>query len=43
MTYEKPEVVDYGKLEDLTAGGQDGDFLDQAFNILTPRADLTFS
>jgi hypothetical protein len=43
MQYEKPEVVDYGTLTDLTAGQVDGDFTDRDFPVNTPKRDLTFS
>ena len=43
VQYETPEVEDFGKLEELTAGQQDGDYTDRDFPILTPRPLLTFS
>ena len=43
MTYTPPEVVDYGDLTDVTAGGQDGQQTDASFPDNTPRSDLTFS
>ena len=43
MSYERPEVLDYGSLTDLTAGQKDGNFTDKFFNIMTPKKDLTFS
>ena len=43
MTYEAPQVVDYGTLTELTAGQSDGDFTDQNFPVNTPKRDLTFS
>jgi hypothetical protein len=43
MTYEKPQVVDYGTLTDLTAGQMDGNFTDRDFPVNTPRDELTFS
>jgi len=43
MTYTPPEIVDYGDLTDVTAGGQTGENLDAAFPDNTPRSDLTFS
>lgn len=43
MTYETPEVHDYGSLTELTAGQQNGNFTDRAFPVDTPRSDLTFS
>ncbi|HEY1367414.1 MAG TPA: lasso RiPP family leader peptide-containing protein [Gaiellaceae bacterium] len=41
--YEKPEVVDYGGLVELTAGSSDGDATDAAFPVNTPKRNLTFS
>lgn len=41
--YEPPEVKDFGKLADLTAGTSGGDRLDAAFPANTLRSDLTFS
>jgi hypothetical protein len=41
--YEKPEIVDYGDLVQLTAGGQSGSYLDATFQQGTPRGKLTFS
>lgn len=41
--YEPPEVRDYGKLTDLTAGSHGGDSLDASFPVNTLRRDLTFS
>ncbi|MCP9485216.1 MAG: lasso RiPP family leader peptide-containing protein [Gaiellaceae bacterium MAG52_C11] len=43
VEYETPDVVDYGDLVELTAGTQNGDFLDAAFPAGTPKSDLTFS
>jgi hypothetical protein len=43
MTYEKPEVQDYGSLAELTAGQSDGQFTDRDFPVNTPRDELTFS
>ena len=43
MVYEAPQVIDYGTLEELTAGQADGDFTDRAFPVDTPKRDLTFS
>ncbi|MEA2399510.1 MAG: hypothetical protein QOK25_3066 [Thermoleophilaceae bacterium] len=43
MTYETPEVQDYGSLTELTAGQKDGAKTDRAFPVDTPRDDLTFS
>jgi len=41
--YEPPEVKDYGRLADLTAGSRDGEALDASFPVNTLRRDLTFS
>jgi len=41
--YEPPEVKDYGKLADLTAGSADGSRLDADFPALTSKSQLTFS
>jgi hypothetical protein len=43
MDYEKPEVVDYGDLVELTAAAAAGSQLDAAFPAGTPITDLTFS
>lgn len=43
MTYEPPELTDYGTLEDLTAAQTNGQFTDRDFPSGTPRGDLTFS
>ena len=43
MDYQKPTVMDYGKLTDVTAQQQDGDSTDANFPIHTPKKDLTFS
>jgi hypothetical protein len=42
MEYEKPKVVDYGDLVELTAGRHDGNWLDASFPINTPKRKLTF-
>jgi hypothetical protein len=42
-SYEKPQVVDYGDLVELTAAGTDGDCLDADFGAGSPRGRLTFS
>jgi hypothetical protein len=42
-TYEKPQVVDYGDLVELTAAGTDGNHLDADFSAGTDRGRLTFS
>lgn len=41
--YEKPRIVDYGDLVELTAATGDGDYLDATFPTGTKRGDLTFS
>jgi hypothetical protein len=41
--YEKPQVRDYGSLEELTAGTKSGNFLDATFPVHTPKNQLTFS
>jgi hypothetical protein len=41
--YEKPLIVDYGDLVELTAQGSDGDCLDADFAAGTKRSSLTFS
>ena len=41
--YEKPQVRDYGSLEDLTAGARNGNFTDATFPVHTPKSSLTFS
>jgi hypothetical protein len=43
VEYEKPKVVDYGDLVELTAGQSTGTALDASFPAGTPFADLTFS
>jgi hypothetical protein len=43
MTYEAPQVVDYGTLVALTAAQQNGGHLDRDFLAGTLRGDLTFS
>lgn len=43
MTYETPEITDYGTLVELTAGQMDGNFTDRDFPVDTPRDELTFS
>lgn len=43
MSYEAPQVKDYGTLVELTAQQQDGNFTDADFPAGTPRGDLTFS
>jgi hypothetical protein len=41
--YDKPEIVDYGDLVELTAGASTGKFLDATFPVGTAAADLTFT
>jgi hypothetical protein len=41
--YERPTVVDYGDLVQLTAGGTEGEITDFDFPSGTPRGKLTFS
>jgi hypothetical protein len=41
--YEKPRIVDYGDLVELTAGTSSGNYLDADFAAGTPYGDLTFS
>jgi len=41
--YEKPMVVDYGDLIELTAGGTTGGALDATFQAGTAYGKLTFS
>ncbi|MBI5105241.1 MAG: putative RiPP precursor [Solirubrobacterales bacterium] len=43
LTFEKPSIVDYGDLTELTALQKDGGALDAAFPPGTPKGDLTFS
>ena len=43
MAYEKPLVLDYGTLIELTALQANGRFLDASFPAGTPQEDLTFS
>jgi hypothetical protein len=43
MDYQSPQVVDYGRLTDLTAAQHDGNFTDRDFPAGTPKGDLTFS
>lgn len=43
IRYEKPRIVDYGDLVELTAATGDGDTLDSSFPAGTKRGDLTFS
>jgi hypothetical protein len=41
--YDPPSVVEYGSLEEVTAGSAEGLCLDQTFPTGTHRDDLTFS
>jgi hypothetical protein len=41
--YESPQVTDYGRLTDVTAGQTHGDVTDRDFPAHTPKKDLTFS
>jgi hypothetical protein len=41
--YEKPKILDYGTLAQLTAGTKNGQFLDASFPVHTPKNKLTFS
>jgi hypothetical protein len=41
--YVAPEVTDYGKLTDITAGGTAGNFTDAAFPAGTPKGNITIS
>jgi hypothetical protein len=41
--YERPTVVDYGTLRELTAGHKTGANLDASFPVGTPNDKLTFS
>jgi hypothetical protein len=43
VSYEAPQVKDYGTLVELTAAQHDGNFTDADFPSGTPRGDLTFS
>ncbi len=43
MEYEKPTVVDYGELTELTAAAGTMNHLDHAFPTNTPFSSLTFS
>ena len=43
VEYERPDVVDYGDLVELTAGNSDGESLDQTFQVGTLKSNLTFS
>jgi hypothetical protein len=41
--YKAPQIRDYGRLTDITAGQANGEFTDRDFPVHTPRQDLTFS
>jgi hypothetical protein len=43
VEYVAPEVTDYGKLTDITAGHRPGSVTDRSFPVGTPEGDLTFS
>jgi hypothetical protein len=43
MSYEAPQVTDYGTLVELTAAQSTGNFTDRDFPTHTPKDDLTFS
>ena len=43
VSYEKPRVVDYGDLVELTAGTSSGEYTDADFPSGTKTSDLTFS
>jgi hypothetical protein len=43
VEYVAPEVTDYGKLTEITAGQMNGRFTDRSFPNNTPADDLTFS
>lgn len=43
LEYEKPMVVDYGDLIELTAGQSTGASTDATFSAGTPFSHLTFS
>lgn len=43
MDYMKPIVSDYGTLQELTAGQNEGETTDATFPVNTPKKDLTFS
>jgi hypothetical protein len=42
-TYEPPKVLDFGSLEEVTAGAATGNFLDRTFEVGTHVDDLTFT
>jgi hypothetical protein len=41
--YEAPRLDEVGSLRDLTRGNSDGEALDAAFPVNTPKRNLTFS
>jgi hypothetical protein len=43
VAYEKPAIVDYGDLVELTAAGGGGDCLDHDFSAGAKASSLTFS
>jgi hypothetical protein len=43
IKYETPKIEDHGSLEELTAGQKEGESLDRAFPVHTPKKDVTFS
>jgi hypothetical protein len=43
LTYEKPQIIDYGDLAALTQAASAGGFLDADFPAGTPVGDLTFT
>ncbi|PEN12833.1 hypothetical protein CRI94_12575 [Longibacter salinarum] len=42
-SYEPPRLSELGRVEDITAAGQNGYCLDDSFQAGTPFDDLTFS
>lgn len=42
-TYARPTLHVHGKLEALTQGASDGNFLDKSYPVETPKPQLTFS
>lgn len=43
LVYERPQVVDFGDLVELTQGSNSGCFTDADFPRHTPNGELTFS
>ncbi|MEL7356056.1 MAG: lasso RiPP family leader peptide-containing protein [Cyanobacteria bacterium J06634_6] len=41
--FVEPQLVEYGKFEELTKGGGTNGATDSAFPVGTPQSDLTFS